>query len=241
MNTRRSSPFAAPIPRSTRQRCILATLGFVLPLVVSAQLVVYSFGPAASPTPAPTFTAENVSAGWFTGNLGSPTTGAGNPLFAAGSGGGYFSASNWGSPSPGTNYFEFTLTPAAGYGFTVESVAFAYRATSSGPTSFAVRSSIDNFGSDLANGTFTADSSWYSTESLPLELAPQDEATTFRLYASGASSNLGTLRIDDLALAGNVSAIPEPSTWGGMVGACALALALWRKRSRCRLPSPGSA
>lgn len=218
----------------------LAPLAFLLVLLwalapgLRAQLVIYSFGPSATPTTAPTFVASDLSASVFSALSGSPTTGSGAPVFSAGSGGSYFSASAWNATAPGTNYFEFTVTPAAGFEFAATSLSFGYRATSSGPTAFAVRSSVDAFGTNLAAGTFLADTAWHATGTLALAMVPIDVATTFRIYASGASSGLGTLRVDDVTLAGSVgaAAIPEPSTWGAFAGAVALASAAWRRRAR---------
>lgn len=212
----------------------LLTLLLALALPLPAQLVVYSFGPSGTPTTAATSVAGDLAASAFTGFAGGATTGAGAPLFSAGSGGSYFSASGWNGPAPGPNYLEFTLTPNSGFEFSVASLSFGYRATASGPTAFAVRSSADAFANNLANGTFLADSTWHGTGALALALAPLEAATTFRIYASGASSALGTLRVDDVALAGSVSAVPEPATWASLLGASALGFAVWRRKRTAR-------
>ena len=79
------------------------------------QVVVYSFGSAGSPTTSATSVTTNITASVFSANLGTPSTGGTSPLYTAGSGGGYFSASSWTGGAPGANYFQFTLTPNAGY------------------------------------------------------------------------------------------------------------------------------
>ncbi|HYC69874.1 MAG TPA: PEP-CTERM sorting domain-containing protein [Opitutaceae bacterium] len=219
---------------------IVSLLIFAAAAAVRApgQLVVYSFGPTAAPTAAATFIDPGLSASVFSGLAGGAGTGTGTPVFTAGSGGGFFSASAWNGAAPGPNFFEFTITPAAGVQFTATAVSFGYRATGSGPTAFAVRASLDAFASDLATGTFLTDSTWHDTGAVALSTGALDTATTFRIYASGASSSLGTLRVDDLALAGSIGAVPEPATWGAVLGVAALSVAVRRRRLRSAPPSP---
>lgn len=225
-------PGALPRPaRPAPLLCLVLTLTLgAAPL--PAQLVTYSFGPSSTPTTAPTFLDPQLNGSAFSGLSGSPATGSSSPVYAAGSGGSYFTASTWTGAAPGANYFEFTLTPAVGYEFSVTGASFGYRATSSGPIAFALRSSADGFAADLASGTFVADSTWYASGTVPVSLAGLDSATTFRLYGSGASSSLGTLRVDDFTLTGGATAVPEPSTWATLLGAAALAAAAWRRRTR---------
>jgi hypothetical protein len=213
-----------------------ALLGLMLVCRVPlhAQLVTYSFGSGASPTTAATFTATNLTASAFTGHLGSPGTGAGAPVYSAGSGGSYFAASTWTGATPGANYFEFTLTPTAGYQIEVTSISFGHRATSTGPTAFAVRSSSDGFASNLASGTFVNDGFWRASGTMSITLSALSSGTTFRIYGSGASQAGGTLRLDDVTLNGSVTAVPEPATTiaiGGIVALCAVAVLRGNKKS----------
>lgn len=211
---------------------LLVSIGAIAPGVpaLRAQIVTYTFGPSGSPTTAATTVATNLSASVFTGSTGSPATGSGTPLFTAGSGSNYFTATTWTGGAPGSNYFEFTLTPANGYDFQVTTISFGYRSTGTGPTAFAIRSSADAYGADLTSGTLTNDGSWYASGPSSITLSGLSSATTFRLYASGASAGGGTLRVDDVTLAGSISAVPEPSTYAAIFGAVVLAGAAWRRR-----------
>ena len=205
---------------------LLALLAAPLP----AQLVTYTFGSAASPTTAPASVAAHLTAGAFSAAAGSPGTASGSPVHSAGSGGSFFTASAWTGAAPGANRFEFTVTPAAGFALAATSLSFAYRATASGPVSFALRTSADAFASDLLAGTLTNDSTWRSSGTLSLALPATEDPLVLRLHASGASSALGTLRIDDLALGGTVSAVPEPATAAVGLGGVALLLAAAARR-----------
>lgn len=220
----------------------IRTLFFATLFLVSssahAQIVTYTFGSTASPTTAAATVDSNVTASVLSGNLGSPSTGGTSPLYTAGSGGAYFSASAWTGSSPGTNYFQFTITPDAGYLFSTTSISFGYRSTATGPIAFSIRSSADAYASSLASGTLTNTSAWFSSGSLSTSLSNLTTATTFRIYGSGASAGGGTFRVDDVTLNGTsgLAPIPEPSTFAVILGALALAgVALQRRRNKLNL------
>jgi hypothetical protein len=100
-------------------------------------------------------------------------------------------------------YAEFTLTPNTDYTFTLQGVSFAARATGTGPTSWALRSSRDNFTADLATGTVERNSQWVLHYALALEFE-SSVAVTFRIYAIGggasATATGHNFRIDDVEL-----------------------------------------
>jgi len=106
---------------------------------------------------------------------------------------------------PGT-YAEFTITPNESYVFTLEGLSFAARATGTGPTSWALRSSRDNFTANLATGDTeraTGDAPWILHYALALEFE-SSAAVTFRIYAIGGGAGAGAtgrnFRIDDVEL-----------------------------------------
>ena len=198
---------------------------------VQAQIVIYSFGTSGSPTTNASSTASHVSASVFSGLNGGPATGSGSPVYAAGSGGSFFTATTWTGAAPGSNYFQFTITPDSGYSISATTLTFGYRATPTGPTAYAIRSSADSYTANLASGSFTNDGNWSSVGSISITLSGLVSATTLRLYGSGASAAGGTLRVDDVGLSGTVTAIPESSTYAAILGTLTLlGVVIWRRR-----------
>lgn len=198
-----------------------------------AQILIYSFTSAST---APTAIAANLSGGPISTGGGVATTSNSSPVSSgyAGASGGYFVSDNgWTGASPGVNYFQFTVTPSANVAVSLTSLSFGYResGTSTGPTAFTVRSSIDAYAADLAVGALTnSDNAWRNTGNTSVTLS-FTSATTFRIYASGAASATPTLRMDDLTLNGSVAAVPEPATVAVALGLTALGAAWWRRRS----------
>jgi Secretion system C-terminal sorting domain len=113
--------------------------------------------------------------------------------------------------SPGSTYFEFTLTPQAGNIFKLEAISFGSRSTATGPTSYSLRTSLDAYTADIATGSFLNNSSWalLSNSSLSV-ISSVGSAITFRLYGYNGSgstiSNVPNWRIDDLSLTVTVTA-----------------------------------
>jgi hypothetical protein len=204
----------------------LASAFFVIAAASSsAQLVTYTFGSTATPVVTANQVADNLAASAFSGLNGSPSTGGTSPL----SSGSYFTATTWGDAYPGTNYFTFTLTPEAGYQFSTTSLSFNYRATGSGPAALAIYSSANSYASPLASFASVHDSAWYASGFLSVSLTNLTTSTSFRIYGSGAESNSGTLRVDNVILNGTVSAVPEPSTYALLGGVGVLGFTAYRR------------
>jgi hypothetical protein len=117
----------------------------------------------------------------------------------------------------GSAYFEFSLTPASYLAATVTDITFGSRSTSTGPQAFSIRSSIDNYATDLATGSLSNNSTWtfeeVSLASQPLGLGT---AVTYRIYGhsgtGSASLNTANWRIDDLKLELSLSISPALSS-----------------------------
>lgn len=101
-------------------------------------------------------------------------------------------------------YFEFTLTPNAGYKIDFNEFKFTIQRSGSGPSTFAVRSTLDSFTSDL--GVYTNNATNVSSlATLALSGTEFDNITspiTFRIY--GYNAGTGTGSINDFDFKGNV-------------------------------------
>ncbi len=110
--------------------------------------------------------------------------------------------------SSGSAYFEFTLTPTAG-SVSFNSISFGDRSTGTGPEAFNLRSSLDNYASDLASGTIGNNSNWTLLTPTLLATSSSGSPITYRLYGSGgtgsATPSTANWRIDDLSLSGSAT------------------------------------
>jgi hypothetical protein len=212
---------------------VLLCAGF-LTSTARAQILVYGF---SSSSTGPSSSNASITGGALSTGGGVVTTSNSSPVSSgySGASGSYFLSDNsWTGVAPGTNYFQFTVTPAS-VSVSITSIAFGYResGTSTGPTNFFIRSSADSYGSDLGSGSLVnSDNNWHTTGATSVTLT-FISATTFRIYANGAASNTPTLRLDDLTLNGSVSAVPEPATAAMGCGVVALGVtAIVRRRGR---------
>jgi hypothetical protein len=116
----------------------------------------------------------------------------------------------------GSAYFEFILTPASGYSVNLSSISFGTRSTSTAPQAFTVRSSLDNFVSDIATGTITNNSTWsLKTPTTTSTTGPVGTAVTFRIYGYNGTGSPGSgtinWKIDDLSIVVSVSSPGTPN------------------------------
>lgn len=202
-------------------------------LAAQTTLVRYSF---TGNVTTPTITHADLTASSFGSNL-LGTTSNSSPVssgYTGSSGSYYFYSDAWTGSAPGSNYFSFSLTPDPGMSVSLASISFGYKGSSTlAPTSFLLRSSADNYSSNLLTGSLTADATnaWYNTGTQSVTLS-FTSTTTFRIYAGGASNAGATLRLDDVVMSGSTSAIPEPSTYAAIAGLSALVFASLRRRRR---------
>jgi hypothetical protein len=102
-------------------------------------------------------------------------------------------------------YFEFTITPDAGKQVTLFDLSFGSRSSSTGPQGYSVRSSIDNYSTEIASGSLANNSTWVLVD--PVTTATTAYPTipvTYRIYGingtGSASSGTVNWRIDDLTI-----------------------------------------
>ncbi|SOD88372.1 endonuclease/exonuclease/phosphatase family protein [Spirosoma fluviale] len=153
---------------------------------------------------ASTITADNAAFG----------SGVTSVTFVAGSGGGRaYTGTGWNVTSPDANkYIQVSLGPVASYTMALSQLSFDEQRSGTGPTTWTLRSSLDNFATDInttptsttsptSNGSFTS-----RVVSLSANAAFQNLSApvTFRIYGYGASGSGGTWRFDNITVNGTV-------------------------------------
>jgi PKD repeat protein len=130
-----------------------------------------------------------------------------------------------------SKYYEFTVTPRPGSAMTLTNLEFIAKRSVTGPRNFCVRSSVNNFATNLtvtATGTntgltvltspnpvqtffFTNDTSVVATNPKVnfsgASYTAMTNPVTFRIYAYNAEDVLGTFSIDSLRLIGDYGII----------------------------------
>lgn len=177
---------------------------------VFGQNIVWNFNTAAPSTNTTTnLTVGNVTQGNNNGTTALLDSGSASTSYVGATGGNNAgAAARVGALNTAVNgsaFFEFTLTPAAGFTVTLTNIAFGSRSTGTGPANYVVRSSSDSYASNLASGTDAANSNWtLKAPTTTSVTSGNGAAITFRIYGFGGagSPTAGTAnwRIDDLQL-----------------------------------------
>jgi hypothetical protein len=131
-----------------------------------------------------------VSASLFEAGDGVSTNSTGNPNFAILDSGFTGTTNNW---------FQFTLTIPANSTVNVSRIKFDDRRSNTGPSAWAVRSSLDNFASDLASGVGHLS---FTTNEASITPGPLTGSVTFRIYGANGTAG-GTWRLDNVELVGS--------------------------------------
>jgi subtilisin-like proprotein convertase family protein len=131
-----------------------------------------------------------VTASLFESGDGASTNAAGNPIFAI---------MDTGFTGTGSNWFQFSLTIPDGTTVNVSRIKFDDRRSNTGPSTWAVRSSLDGFGSDLASG---ASHLSFTTNEETIAPGPLTGTVTFRIIGGGGTGG-GTWRLDNVSLLGS--------------------------------------
>jgi hypothetical protein len=109
-----------------------------------------------------------------------------------------FNATNWALTSianavTGNNYMEFTITPTAGYQFSVSSIVVNWQRSSTGNTAIALRSSVDGYVANLdAEKAIVDNTNITQIITFTFAQANSTSAVTYRIYGySEATSGTG--------------------------------------------------
>lgn len=115
----------------------------------------------------------------------------------------------------GSSYFSFTISAVSGYKFLLQSIALGLRSTNSGPQTWSIYSSVDNFTTPIYTSSLTNNSSWvFQQHSIS---SSYQEVVAYRIYGfdgvGTAAINIANWRIDDLELSGQVVPATLPVHW----------------------------
>ncbi|MEW6156783.1 MAG: hypothetical protein AB1813_05085 [Verrucomicrobiota bacterium] len=190
-----------------------------------AQLVVFSFNGSAGNES--TFAPDAQPANGTVGNM---SRGSGlTPSSAAGT----FSSTSFTTGTlDTTDFYSFTITPDAGFDLTLTSLQLDERRSSTGITSWSVRSSLDNFSSDLSLFNVPDDTNTRLDQTTTLGAAFQNLTSTieFRIYGFASESGAGTWRIDNVEAFGSFSPVPEPEEYALAAALGLVGFAFWRRK-----------
>lgn len=115
-----------------------------------------------------------------------------------------YAANNWNTTSIDlTAYFEFTLTPAVGFQINFTDFVYTGQRSGTGPSSFAFRSSVDGYVSDI--GTPTATGTTINLSGGAYQGVTS--AITFRIYGWNTTNSGGTFSINDFTFNGTVTPV----------------------------------
>ena len=202
----------------------------------------YNFGTTSPGTAAPTSgSSSNVTAGSFSignslGTVSAPLSNT-SPSNYTGASGSYNlgNAVKTGAFSASTSsYYALTLNPVSGDAVSLTSFNFGARSTGTGPTTYALYSSLDSYATPIFADALANDSTWRLLTNNFSFTGTTDTAITFRLYTYGgtgnAANNTINSRIDDVSFIADGVVVPEPATViGGLLLVSALA---WNQRRR---------
>lgn len=113
------------------------------------------------------------------------------------------------SPLNSTQYYEFKVAPKSGYRFSFENIKFTVlRGSATQPNTFALRSSVDNFATDISSPVVITATGTTNPPLITFNAAALNNVTgpiTFRLYAYGSTgSGTQLVGLNDFQFLGQV-------------------------------------
>ncbi|MCY7309444.1 MAG: hypothetical protein LH619_01580, partial [Chitinophagaceae bacterium] len=187
-------------------------LGFLFSFIasssaVSAQLGIYNFtGAGACPNQNPAVTTQPSNAVFSNFSNTNTTCAATTDQFVS-------IGWNTGNSIDLTRYNDFTITPVVNYGLTLTSLSFTHSVdengggSGSGNTAWILRSSLDNYATNIATGSANTGAQT-PVVTLPSGSFSNIGAVTFRLYLTEIKINTTAWSIDDVTLNGSVVLLP---------------------------------
>ncbi|MBC6697888.1 Calx-beta domain-containing protein [Hymenobacter puniceus] len=198
---------------------LLAALG-LFGTTAQAQLATYSFTNATGDEATLPADAQPINASFSPMSRGAGVT----PSAGAGS----ISATGWSLAAlDATDYFAFTVQPATGFQVRLDSLVLDERRSGTGIRDWSVRSSVDNFATDLITVNVPDDTNTRINKkvALPASFAARTGAVEFRIYGYNSEAIAGSWRIDNVRTYGLVSATGGTTTPTIEFGAAAVTVA----------------
>jgi Secretion system C-terminal sorting domain len=107
-------------------------------------------------------------------------------------------------------YFQFRVTPNSGFIVNISEITFQIRNSTTGPTAWILRSSVDNFATNIATSSALITTTFAQNTSGSLasntNLQGVGSGIIFRLYGVSATNTSGNIRVDNLTILGTITA-----------------------------------
>jgi hypothetical protein len=153
---------------------------------------------------------------------------------------GTMSATNWPTTATLANInlgsYTFTLTPTEGFVLNLSQLQIPLLRTGAGPGQVAVRSSLDNFATNIAAPFTPPTGSSPSTYTVDLTAPGFQNLTspiTFHVYGYNANNSVGSLRFyPSTVVTGTVTPVPEPALALSAAAVAAGLAGLYRRARR---------
>ncbi|MNU44572.1 Protein metal binding site [compost metagenome] len=120
-----------------------------------------------------------------------------------------------------TEYYHFAATPANCYGMDLNMIKFNHRLSSTGGTpTLRVRSSLDNYTTDLFTKQLAVNGTVYMLDTVHLTSAFDNVTSTveFRFYITNMGQSGTTYRYDNVTVIGSVNALPTQTYYADTDG-----------------------
>lgn len=189
-------------PFQLNKLTLLASFG-LFSSAAQAQIGTYTFTGAAGSEATVAVDAQPINASFSPMSRGAGVT--------ASAGANTFAATNWTLAALDvTDYFAFSVQPAAGFQMRLDSVVLDERRSGTGIREWAVRSSLDNFTANIITVTVPDDDQTRANKKvvLPASFAALTTPVEFRIYGYNAEAGGGSWRLDNVRTYGVVSSRP---------------------------------